>query len=134
MKKNIAWNRGMAALVLLSGIVQAEVVVVVGAGSSAGSMSKEQVADVFMGKGGDMVAVDQGEGALREEFSTKVIGKSTTQVKTHWSKAAFTGKGNPPHEAANSGEVKKLVAANPKQIGYIEKSAVDGTVKVVLTP
>jgi hypothetical protein len=29
--------------------------------------------------------------------------------------------------------VKKAVAADPKAIGYIDKSAVDDTVKVILT-
>ncbi len=31
-------------------------------------------------------------------------------------------------------EAKKFVAANPNAIGYIDKAAVDGSVKVVLTP
>jgi len=35
--------------------------------------------------------------------------------------------------AADAAAVKKAVAADPKGIGYIEKAAVDGSVKVVLT-
>ena len=38
-----------------------------------------------------------------------------------------------PKEVANSAAVKSAVAANPKAIGYMEKSAVDATVKVVYT-
>jgi hypothetical protein len=34
---------------------------------------------------------------------------------------------------ASAAEVKKFVAGNPDAIGYIEKSAVDGSVKVLLT-
>ena len=45
----------------------------------------------------------------------------------------FTGKGTPPKEYAGNAEVKKAVAADPKAIGYIDKSAVDDTVKVILT-
>jgi ABC-type phosphate transport system substrate-binding protein len=36
-------------------------------------------------------------------------------------------------EVQSSVDVKKTVAANPKAIGYIEKSAVDATVKVIYT-
>ena len=43
----------------------------------------------------------------------------------------FTGKGQPPKEVPNTAEVKKLVSGNPNTIGYIEKSAVDSSVKVV---
>jgi hypothetical protein len=45
----------------------------------------------------------------------------------------FSGKVQPPKEAADAAAVKKAVAADPKAVGYIEKSAVDGTVKVVST-
>jgi len=45
----------------------------------------------------------------------------------------FTGKGQPPIMLPNAAEVKKAVATDPKAIGYIEKSAVDASVKVVLT-
>jgi ABC-type phosphate transport system substrate-binding protein len=46
----------------------------------------------------------------------------------------FSGKATPPKELlSSSADVKKFVAANPDAIGYIEKSAVDGSVKVVLT-
>jgi len=45
----------------------------------------------------------------------------------------FTGKATAPKEYANSAEVKKAVAADPKAIGYIDKAAVDDTVKVILT-
>jgi ABC-type phosphate transport system substrate-binding protein len=34
---------------------------------------------------------------------------------------------------ANSADVKKMVANNANAIGYIEKSAVDASVKVLLT-
>ena len=38
-----------------------------------------------------------------------------------------------PKEVGDSAAVKKAVAADPKAIGYIEKSAVDGSVKVLYT-
>lgn len=112
----------------------AEVVVVAGAASGA-SLSKEQIADVFLGKTPGLTPVDQAESSpLREEFYTKVVGKSAAQAKSYWSKLAFTGKGTPPKEMASSAEVKKALAANPALVGYIEKSAVDASVKTLLAP
>ncbi len=50
-----------------------------------------------------------------------------------WSKIVFTGKGKPPKECKSSVEVKKVVSENVNAIGYIEKSAVDDSVKVIAT-
>lgn len=125
--------------VLATAPAVAEVVVVANKGGPD-SMSKEQVSDVFMGKasslpGGTAAAPhDQPESnALREEFYTKLTGKSAAQVKSYWAKMAFTGKGIPPKEAAGNAEMLKAIAATPGGIGYIEKAAVDNSVKTVLT-
>ncbi len=122
------------AAIAFAGAVHAQVVVVVGASSTAGNMTKEQVADIFSGRSTEFEPVDQADGPVRGEFSSKVLGKSTTQMKAFWAKAAFTGKGTPPKELAGSAEVKQALAGNPKRVGYVEKSAVDGTVKVILSP
>jgi ABC-type phosphate transport system substrate-binding protein len=122
-----------AVLASASAGALAEVVAVVGAKSPAATMSNEQVAQFFLGKSNTMTPIDQPEGALRNEFYKKVADKDASQAKALWSKLVFTGKATPPKEVANSADVKKAVAADPKAIGYIEKSAVDATVKVVLT-
>lgn len=116
----------------------ADVVVIVGAKNAGAALAKEQVADIFLGKtpslpgGTSAVLVDQPESSpLRDEFYSKVTGKSASQAKAYWAKLAFTGKGTPPQEAGNSADVKKAVAGTPGGIGYIEKGALDDTVKVV---
>jgi ABC-type phosphate transport system substrate-binding protein len=112
----------------------AEVVVVVNPKSAAGAMTNEQVAQFFLGKSTAMTPIDQPESApVRAEFYKKVTDKEPSQAKALWSKLVFTGKATLPKEVANSADVKKAVAADPKAIGYIDKSAVDATVKVVLT-
>jgi ABC-type phosphate transport system substrate-binding protein len=79
-----------------------------------------------------MTPVDQPESAaIRAEFYKKVTDKDASQVKSLWSKLVFTGKATMPKEAADSAAVKKMVAADPKAIGYIEKSALDASVKAV---
>jgi ABC-type phosphate transport system substrate-binding protein len=118
----------------------ADVVVVVGAKSAVGSLTSDQASQIFLGKaatfpgGAQAVPIDQADGAAHDEFYSKVSGKDSAQVKAYWSKIIFTGKGQPPKEVPGNADVKKLVADNPNMIGYIDKSAVDGSVKVVLTP
>lgn len=118
-----------AALAALPAL--AEVVVVVNPKSADGSMTKDQVAQFFLGKSSAMTPVDLPEGAVRTEFYKKVTDKEPSQAKALWSKLVFTGKATMPKEVADSAAVKKAVAADPKAIGYIEKSAVDATVKVI---
>ena len=112
----------------------AEVVVVVNPKAAESSMTKEQVAQFFLGKSSSMTPIDQSDSApVRAEFYKKVADKDAAQAKALWSKLVFTGKATMPKEVADNAAVKAAVAANPKAIGYIEKSAVDATVKVVYT-
>lgn len=120
-------------------LASAEVAVIVNPKSATGSMTAEQVSAIFLGKVGTLPSgataamADQPEGSpVYEQFYGKVTGKTGAQVKAAWSRLTFSGKATPPKPLASSAEVKKFVAANPDAIGYIEKSAVDGTVKSVL--
>jgi ABC-type phosphate transport system substrate-binding protein len=123
----------VCATLILAAPAFAEVVVVVN--PAADAVTKDQVAAIYLGKSTAFTPIDQADGsAIRGEFYKKVADKDAAQAKALWSKLVFTGKASPPKEVASSAEVKKAVAANPKGIGYIEKSAVDASVKVVLTP
>jgi ABC-type phosphate transport system substrate-binding protein len=115
-----------------------DVVPVVSAKSPIARLDSAQVADIFLGKtsrfpdGSIAEPVDQGEDSpLRERFYAQFTGKSPAQVKAYWSKIIFTGRGQPPRQAADSSEVKKIVAANPHAIGYIDASQVDSSVRVL---
>jgi ABC-type phosphate transport system substrate-binding protein len=99
-----------------------------------GGLSAEQVSNIFLGKSSDLTGVDLPDGSVaRDAFYQKVTGKDAAQVKAYWAKLVFTGKAQPLKEMASDAEVKKFVASNPGAIGYIDKGAVDGSVKVVLT-
>ena len=141
MRFSTSWVRvGLAiGLGLAAGLAHAQVAVIVNPKSAASGLSADQVASMFMGKtnslpGGLSQAVDLPEGnPTREHFYTKAAGKTGSQVKATWARLAFSGKATPPKEMATAADVKKFVAANPDAVGYIEKSAVDGSVKVVLS-
>ena len=123
-----------AAVLMLALPAMAEVVAVVNPKAAESSMTKDQVAQFFLGKSSAYTPVDQPDSApVRAEFYKKVTDKEASQVKALWSKLVFTGKATMPKEVGDSAAVKKAVAADPKAIGYIEKSAVDASVKVIYT-
>ncbi len=124
---------------LAPGAGAGELVVIVSAKNPVVALRADQVADIFLAQvghfpdGADAVALDQSVGSpLRNEFYAKVAAKSPALVKAYWAKMIFTGRGQPPKEAPNSAAVRKLVADNPALIGYIDKSALDASVKPVL--
>lgn len=123
----------IATAILALGIpAMAEVVVVVNPKAAESSLTKDQVAQFFLGKSTAMTPVDQPDSApVRAEFYKKVTDKDASQVKALWSKLVFTGKATMPKEVGDSAAVKKAVAADPKAIGYIDKSAADASVKVI---
>jgi ABC-type phosphate transport system substrate-binding protein len=121
----------LALSAALGATAHAADIVVIG-NASAAPLSKEQVSDTFLGKNPSLVPVDQLETApIRAEFYKKATGRDQAQIKALWSRLVFSGKAQPPKEVADSAAVKKAVAADPKAIGYIEKGAVDGSVKVL---
>jgi len=132
-KTNILRLAVAAALSTAGAGAFAQVAVVVSPKSPLATMTADQVSGIFLGKVNTLPSGLPDSLPAREIFYTKVTGKSTAQVKAAWSRLVFSGKATPPKELGSSAEVKKFVAANPDAIGYIEKSAVDSTVKVVFS-
>ena len=129
-----------AALCIGSAGAFAQVAVVVNPKSPVATLTADQVSGIFLGKsntfpsGGTALPTDLPDSAPAHDlFYTKVTGKSSAQVKAAWSRLVFSGKATPPKEFGSAAEVKKFVASNPDAIGYIEKSAVDSSVKVVFS-
>lgn len=111
----------------------AELVLVVNPKNPAGSLTAEQASQFYLGISNSFVPVDLAESSpLRAEFYRKVTQREPGQVRAIWAKLTFTGKGRPPKEYGSDEEVKKAVASDPNGIGYIAKSSVDASIKVVL--
>jgi hypothetical protein len=122
----------LAALTASSSAFAAEIVVV--GHPSAAPMSKDQVSDVFLGKNTALNPVDQPEAsAIRAEFYKKATGRDLSQIKATWARLVFSGTAQAPKEVADAAAIKKAVAADPKSVAYIDKAAVDGSVKVLAT-
>jgi ABC-type phosphate transport system substrate-binding protein len=121
---------GFVAALCWSQAQAADIVVIV---SPSSTLAKDQVADVFLGKNTSNTPVDLPESSpIRAAFYAKATGKEPAQVKATWARLVFSGKAQPPKELPDASAVKKAVAADPKAVGYIDKGAVDASVKVLM--
>ena len=117
---------------------QAEVVAVVSADSAVTSLSKNDIADIFLGKrarypdGRPAIPLDQSEGsAERAAFYARYAAKTPVEMKMHWSKLIFTGRGQPPRQVGDAHALKAALAQQPGAIGYLDRSLVDDTLTVL---
>jgi ABC-type phosphate transport system substrate-binding protein len=131
----------MLTMTAITESAHAEAVVIVSAKSHVTSLTAEQTARIFLGKtsrfpdNGDVVPIDQREGSeIRDEFYAKVVHKDRSQLSAYWAKIIFTGDGRPPEMLDGNVAVRRAVAKNPNAIGYIDKSAVNRSVRVILAP
>jgi ABC-type phosphate transport system substrate-binding protein len=115
-----------------------EVVAIVSAESTIPELTHTQVSDIFLGRisrlpdGQKVVPLDHPEGSpIRDAFYQEFAGRSAAQVKAHWSKIIFTGRGRPPAEVANNEAARERVREDPLVIAYVELDMVDDTVRIV---
>ena len=139
MNKQLRSFFAMCTLGLAAANASADLVVVVSSRSTAPGMTADQVAAIFLGQsarftdGAIATPIDQRLGSdARAQFYRDVAGKTPALLKAHWSKLVFTGRGQPPREALDDASVRRLVADNPSMIGYIDRSALDASVRPVL--
>jgi ABC-type phosphate transport system substrate-binding protein len=116
---------------------RAEISIIVNKDNSS-IISESEISRIFLGKiknfpGGSLVVtVSQlRESSTADEFNLRVLKKSTSQLRSYWSKMIFTGQGSPPKEVQGDLEVIQLVSKNPNIIGYIDSSAVTSDVRVI---
>ncbi len=114
------------------------VVVVVSAESPVTEISPLHLADLYLGRtsrfpnGEPAEPIDLEPGsAIRDAFYKGYIGRSEAEIKAHWSKIIFTGRGRPPRDVDNGSEMKRLIADDRTKIGYLPRRLVDSTVRIV---
>ncbi|MEH6478862.1 MULTISPECIES: phosphate ABC transporter substrate-binding protein [Pseudoalteromonas] len=127
-----------SALSLCSFGAVAEVAVIVNPGN-ANALDAETIKKIYLGKaksfdnGNKVNPATQNGTAIADEFNSKVVGKSSSQLNAYWSKLVFTGKGTPPEKFDSDQAVIDFVAANGDSIGYIDSNKATDKVKVIAT-
>lgn len=114
-------------------------VVIVNPASGIDSMTRNEVASVFMARdrklapGFTALPLDvAGDSQERKQFYASLVGKTVPQVNAYWARLLFTGRATPPQQVDKAVDVLATVAENKSAIGYVPKSQADARVKVVL--
>lgn len=94
-------------------VAEAAIVVVVRKDSPLVQLSRDEVADLFLGKtrhSNDIpiTPFDNKDQALRERFYQAVAEMNSLRVKAYWSRIVFSGQGRPPQEISTSEALAKL--------------------------
>jgi ABC-type phosphate transport system substrate-binding protein len=130
-----------AALLLLGAtptLAAAPALVVIVHPQRGETLSVQDVANIYLRKrrfwndGTPIVPLNQDPGgAMRERFSSRVLGAASADFASYWNEQYFQGV-FPPATLSSTAAVKRYVAADANAIGYIEADGVDGSVRVVL--
>lgn len=123
----------LSAFMLCSFSTMANIAVIVNPANNS-SVTADEIVRIYTGRSNAFNAVNLAESVpLRAQFDEKGVGRTSAQLKAHWSKLVFTGKGTPPAELPNEDAVLDFVANNPQAIGYVSADKVTAAVKVVHT-
>lgn len=115
-----------------------DIVVIVSSLNIVKTLTHDDVEAIFLGRVQQFpneqraLPIDHAEGsAVRERFNMEVLGRTSAQVRTSWSRILFTGRGRPPRSVASSEDMLQAVASDVHAIGYIERRFVNASVVVV---
>jgi hypothetical protein len=115
-----------------------DIVVVVNAGSSVESLSRDDVIDIFLGglrrlsSGAMALPVDLPQGdPVREEFYRRLVDKTPPEINTHWARLVCSGKTHPPVQAGGVEDARSMTAESVDAIAYLERSKAGGRLKIV---
>lgn len=125
-------------LSLLTSTATGEVVVVVSTQNPIQTLSRSELTDIYLGRrnqfpnGTPAAPIDHREGSpIHNEFYAEYLNQTPAQIKTHWSKLIFTGRGQPPRTVSDGDAMVEIVADNPHAIGYIHPERVNDQLRVV---
>ncbi len=126
-------------LALASPVVRGDIAVVVALNSPLQQLSMREASDIYLGRlkaaaGEKLLVLDHPmESALRERFFKQVNGMDLRRLNAYWARLQFSGETQPPVPMDDSQDVIYTIRRNRHAIGYVDASAVDGSVRVVLT-
>lgn len=123
---------------------RAEIVVIVHPENPIQTLTAKQVSDLYLGRNRHFYpeAEQAGQAAtiyehttdspLREKFFRSLNGMSMNQLNAYWARLRFSGEVLPPATTADSRSMLDAVKRNRNAIGYVDSTAVDASVKIVL--
>lgn len=128
----------VALLSLLANFAVAEVVLAVSKETPVSSIKRDRLADIYLGRatqlpdGTNLTPLDQSESSpAYPEFYRQYLGRAPAQIKSHWSRLIFTGRGQPPRSVGGNEAMAKAIASTPETIGYLDSKYLTDSLRVV---
>lgn len=113
-------------------------VVIVSSQQGVVTLDLQQIEDLFLGRstafpdGSAAIPLDHTENSeLWHQFYQDLLGRSAAQIRSHWARQVFTGRGRPPQTANSAEDVLKMIQQDARIISYIKASSVTDDIKVV---
>lgn len=115
-----------------------DIVVIVNQKNGVNQLSRDEVIDIFMGRnrqlssGVSALPLDlPGASVEREQFYSRLTGKSMSEINAYWARLIFSGRASPPTLMRSQEESLQMVMDNRSAVGYVDQSKINSQVKVV---
>ena len=124
---------------MFSGVIRAEILVIVNASNPVTTLEHKQIVDLFMGRVSAFPdkqpaqPLDLKTGTpSRAVFYKSLTGKSEAQVDAYWATLIFAGRMSPPEQFSDDKALIHKVAQEPNAIAYVTRQPLPKSVKVVM--
>ena len=123
---------------MVGAVEPASLVIVVNPQSGVDKLSRDEIVDIFLGRyrklpsGKMALPIDVAEAnPERARFYQLLVKKSSSEMSSYWARLVFSGQTSPPFQVPDAKAALELVQSSPNAIAYMDRSAVNGSVKVV---
>lgn len=94
---------------------------------SQADVDPEIVRRIYLGQSRALIAVNlPEEHPARQQFETHVLGRTSDQLRAHWSRLQFTGRATPLRDVPNDAAVLEFVRSSEHTIGYVSDISLIG--------
>lgn len=139
MKRLLLTFTWITALLAPLPVSSTEMVVIAHSSQTLELLSKEQAALLFLGKAkrlpnGEKIQINDlpKNHKTNSAFYFALTGRNPAQMSNYRARQLFSGRSEIPKPTANEIQMKSIIAGTPGNLGYIEASKVDDTVKILL--
>ena len=124
---------------LMPAVRAQSLVVIVNPAIGVQHLSRREVLDIFLGRyrtfpsGASALPIDLDvNSSERTQFYLLLAHKDSSDMGSYWARLTFSGKISPPFAVSDTRMALDIVANNPNAIAYVDRTAVDGRVRVAL--
>lgn len=115
-----------------------DILVVVNHKSALNQISRDEVINLFLGHGRQLVAGVEAQpldlpnsSSEKAQFYARLTGKSVGEINAYWARLLFSGRAVPPKQMNSPLEVMQLLAGNPRAVGYVARSQLLPAMKII---